>query len=73
MLARFRLSLDALGEWLKNPEGDDRQREEASEGDYDVESSNSKIRNIWKNDLLLENATDRYVCRRALGVSPNML
>lgn len=38
-----------------------------------MESSNSKIRNIWKNDLLLENATDRYVCRRALGVSPNML
>jgi hypothetical protein len=48
-----------LGEWLKNPEEDDQQRKEASKGDFDMESSSSKTRNIWKNDLLLENATDR--------------
>lgn len=61
-VSRFRLSLDALGDWLKNPEDQaDDLEGGASEDGVDAEASNSKIRNIWKHDLLLENATDRCV------------
>lgn len=59
---RFRLSLDALGNWLKNPdEAAEEIHQDGSDRDVDAEASFSKLRNIWKNDLLLENATDRYV------------
>jgi hypothetical protein len=60
-VSRFRLTLDALGDWLKNPEVQVEGLEGGASEDGAAEVSNSKIRNIWKHDLLLENATDRYV------------
>ncbi|KAJ9103927.1 hypothetical protein QFC21_002390 [Naganishia friedmannii] len=58
----FCMSIASLGDWLNNP---DESLDEIS-GDVDMEdsdnlsSSTSKVRNIWKNDLLLENAADRF-------------
>lgn len=55
------MSIASLGDWLNNP---DESLDEIS-GDVDMEDSDnllpstSKVRNIWKSDLLLENAADR--------------
>jgi hypothetical protein len=55
------MSIASLGDWLNNP--DEALNEISSDVDMEdnnnLSSSTSKVRNIWKKDLLLENATDR--------------
>lgn len=74
-LSRFRLSVAALGDWLRNPEKQEQgtgQQEETLADDSDLVSSHSKIRNIWNKDLLLENATDRYVAHETCADEPTL-